>query len=58
MMMDELNGLLQLIADEHFESLAEIQHDEMVAEFSAEFEMLEYAARSYDNDAVAYGELV
>jgi hypothetical protein len=56
--MDELNGLLQLMADEHFESLAEIQHDEMVAEFSAEFEMLEYAARSYDNDAVAYGEII
>lgn len=58
MMMDELNGLLQLMADDHYESLTEVQHDEMVAEFSAEFEMMEYAARSYDNDAIAYGENV
>jgi hypothetical protein len=55
-MIDELNGLLQLVADDHYESLAEVQHDEMVAEFSAEFEMMNYAAASYDNDAQYYGE--
>ena len=58
MKLDELNGLLQIIAEEHFKSITDAQHDEMVDEFSAEFEMMNYAAASYDNDAVAYGEMV
>lgn len=58
MKMDELNGLLQIIAEENYESITDSQHDEMVDEFSAEFEMMEYAASSYDNDAIRYGEMV
>lgn len=57
-MMNELNGLLQLIADDNNDSVVDAQYDEMTAEFSAEFEMMEYAARSYDNDTIASGELV
>lgn len=58
MKMDELNGQLMLIADENYETIVDAQYDEMTAEFSAEFEMMEYAARSYDNDTIASGELV
>jgi hypothetical protein len=58
MKLDELNGLLQLIAEENFESMVDAQYDEMVDELSAEFEMMNYAAASYDNDAQYYGEKV
>jgi len=58
MKLDELNGLLQLIAEENFESMVDAQYDEMVDELSAEFEMMNYAAASYDNDAQYYGEMV
>lgn len=53
--MDELNGLLQLIGNEYNDSIVDAQYDEMTAEFSAEFEMMDYASRSYDNDAIEYG---
>ena len=58
MKLDELNGLLQLIAEENFESMVDAQYDEMVDELTAEFEMMNYAAASYDNDAQYYGEKV
>jgi hypothetical protein len=58
MKLDELNGLLQLIAEDNFESMVDAQYDEMVDELSAEFEMMNYAAASYDNDAQYYGEKV
>ena len=56
--MDELNGQLMLIADENYDSVVDAQYDEMTAEFSREFEMMNYAAASYDNDAQYYGEKV
>jgi hypothetical protein len=58
MKMDELNGQLMLIADENYDSVVDAQYDEMTAEFSREFEMMNYAAASYDNDAQYYGEKV
>lgn len=58
MNMDELNGLLQILAEDHIDSIVDAQYDDMTAEFSAEFEMINYAAASYDNDAIAYGEFV
>ena len=56
--MNTINQELQLLADEHYESIVDAQYDEMTDEFSAEFEMMEYAASSYDADAKYYGEKV
>ena len=50
------NSQAQLIADDNFDAVVDAQYDEMTDEFSAEFEMMEYAARSYDNDSKFYGE--
>ena len=54
----EANSQAQLIADDNFDAVVDAQYDEMTDEFSAEFEMMEYAARSYDNDSKFYGENV
>lgn len=54
----EANSQAQMIADELYDAIADAQYAEMTAEFSAEFEMMEYAARSYDNDSQYFGETV
>ena len=41
----EANSQAQLIADDNFDAVVDAQYDEMTDEFSAEFEMMEYAAR-------------
>lgn len=58
MNMDELNGLLQILAEDHIDSIVDAQYDDMTAEFSASFEMMNSAAASYDNDAIVYGEFI
>lgn len=55
MTLDEINMELKAIADYNLEMEIKVIYDEMVNEMCAGFEMLEYAARSYDADAVSYG---
>jgi hypothetical protein len=53
--MYTVNELLRDLAQAVLDEQVEILYNEMVDEFTAEFEMQEYAARSYDADAVSYG---
>lgn len=55
MNINEINEELKAIAEYNIEMANDIMYDEMVDELTAEFEMTEYAARSYDYDAVSYG---
>jgi hypothetical protein len=56
--MDELNGLLNLIADENYDSVVDAQYDEMTDQFSAEFEMMSYETERYNDDAYQYGKML
>jgi hypothetical protein len=53
--MVTVNELLRDLAQAVLDEQVEILYNEMVDELTAEFEMQEYAARSYDADAVSYG---
>jgi hypothetical protein len=53
--MYTVNELLRDLAQAVLDEQVEILYNEMVDELTAEFEMQEYAARSYDADAVSYG---
>lgn len=53
--MNTINELCRDLAEEAIDEQVEILYNEMVDELTAEFEMQEYAARSYDADAVSYG---
>ena len=55
MTLDEINMELKAIADYNLEMEIKVIYDEMVNEMCAAYEMMEYAARSYDADAVSYG---
>lgn len=55
MTLDEINMELKALAAYNLELETKAMYDEMVNEMCAGFEMLEYAARSYDADAVSYG---
>ena len=55
MTLDEINMELKALADYNLELETKAIYDEMVNEMCAEFEMLEYAARSYDADCLSYG---
>lgn len=54
---DFINATLQIIADEDRQKAIDNQYMEMIDSYFAEMAMLEYAARSYDNDAEAYAEM-
>jgi hypothetical protein len=51
----EINALCADIASETLSELTEIQYQEMLDAQLAEAQILEYAAQSYDNDAIEYG---
>jgi len=51
----ELNALCADIASETLSELTEIQYQEMLDAQLAEAQILEYAAQSYDDDAIEYG---
>jgi len=53
--VQELNQLCADIASETLSELTEIQYQEMLDAQLAEAQMMEYAAQSYDNDAIEYG---
>jgi len=55
MNLNEINMELKALAAYNLELKTKAIYDEMVNEMCAEFEMMEYAAHSYDADAVSYG---
>lgn len=54
--MDPIEQALADIAEERVAEIIDAMYDEYIDEMCAENELMEYAARSYDNDAQAYGE--
>ena len=54
---DEINVLVKLIAEVTLTENIDAEHEAMMDAAWAEHRMMEYAANSYDNDAIAYGEL-
>lgn len=54
--IETVNLELQELADEAKLELVQMQYDEMVIELS-ELELVYQAAASYDEDAIAYGEM-
>ena len=55
MTLDEINMELKAISYGIYKNNVDMMYEDMVNEMCAGFEMLEYAARSYDADAVSYG---
>lgn len=53
--LKELNQLCADIASETLSELIEREYDNMLREQHAQAEIMEYAAQSYDNDAIEYG---
>jgi hypothetical protein len=54
----QVNDLAREIAELTCEEFVDYQYDIMVDDLCALFEQNEYAARSYDNDAIAYGKKI
>jgi hypothetical protein len=53
--VQELNQLCADIAAETLSELTDQEYIRMMKEKYAQAEMMEYAAQSYDNDAIEYG---
>jgi hypothetical protein len=53
--LQELNQLCADIASETLSELTDQEYIRMMKEKYAQAEMMEYAAQSYDNDAIEYG---
>ena len=58
MTVKQINDLAREIAELTFEEFVDYQYDKMVDDLCALFEQNEYAARSYDNDAINYGKKI
>jgi len=58
MTVKQVNDLARDIATLSNEQYIDYQYDKMVDELCALFEQNEYAARSYDNDAIDYGKKI
>ena len=58
MTVQQINDLARDIATLLNEQYIDYQYDAMVDELCALFEQNEYAARSYDNDAIDYGKKI
>ena len=54
---DEINDLAKTIADVTLTDTIDAEYESMLDEIFAEHNAMLYAANSYDNDAIAYGEL-
>ena len=54
---DEINDLAKTIADVTLTDTIDAEYEGMLDEIFAEHNAMLYAANSYDNDAIAYGEL-
>lgn len=55
-MEEEINFELQALADEAKEEEIDLQFEEMMDALMFEHRMQEYAAHSYDQDAIFYGK--
>ena len=53
---DEINSLAKLLAEVTLTESIDAEFEAMMDAAWAEHEMQMYAANSYDNDAIAYGE--
>ena len=53
---DEMNSLVKLLAEVTLTEDAEAEFEAYMDAAWAEHELQMYAANSYDNDAIAYGE--
>ena len=58
MTVQQINDLARDIATLTCEEFVDYQYDIMVDDLCALFEQNEYAARSYDNDAINYGKKI
>ena len=58
MTVKQINDLARDIAELTCEQFVDYQYDIMVDDLCALFEQNEYAARSYDNDAINYGKKI
>jgi len=58
MTVKQVNDLARDIAMLSNEQFIDYQYDSMVDDLCALFEQNEYAARSYDNDAIDYGKKI
>jgi hypothetical protein len=58
MTTEQINNLARDIAELLNEQYIDYQYDAMVDDLCALFEQNEYAARSYDNDAIDYGKKI
>ena len=56
--VQQINDLAREIATLTCEEFVDYQYDAMVDDLCALFEQNEYAARSYDNDAINYGKKI
>ena len=54
----QINDLAREIAELSVEQYVDYQYDIMVNDLCALFEQNEYAARSYDDDAINYGKKI
>ena len=54
----QINDLAREIAELSIEQFVDYQYDIMVDDLCALFEQNEYAARSFDNDAIDYGKKI
>ena len=54
----QINDLAREIATLTCEEFVDYQYDKMVDDLCALFEQNEYAARSFDNDAIDYGKKI
>jgi len=55
-MIVNINSELQLLAQEAADAVVDAMFDDYIDEMMANEELMMYAAQSYDNDCVYYGE--
>ena len=58
MTVKQINDLAREIAELTCEEFVDYQYDKLTDDLCALFEQNEYAARSFDNDAIAYGKKI
>jgi hypothetical protein len=55
---NEINELASMLASIGMEEEIDAEYEAMLDEMYAEHQAMMYAAQSYDNDAIEYGEMV
>jgi FKBP-type peptidyl-prolyl cis-trans isomerase (trigger factor) len=54
--MEDVNILLAELAEEHNQSVIDADYESYMENMMAQYNMMMYAANSYDLDAISYGE--